>query len=183
MAIEFVCSGCENTLRVPDEHAGKQARCPQCQTLNLIQAGISYSEVEEFRADIPTQNPNNLFGDAVSIGTSMPSAANPPNYSSNPYEASNANAGTYQRPHRGGVILALGIAGLMCPGIFIPGILAVIMGYGDLKKISAGSMNPEGRGLTQAGLIIGAIGLTMGLLFCAFYGLMAFVLAGVEMAN
>jgi hypothetical protein len=32
MAIEFLCEHCGQKLRVPDEHAGKIARCPQCQT-------------------------------------------------------------------------------------------------------------------------------------------------------
>lgn len=30
MPIELNCSGCQRRLRVADEHAGKQARCPQC---------------------------------------------------------------------------------------------------------------------------------------------------------
>lgn len=33
MAIELICQGCSSKLRVGDEHAGKQARCPQCGTL------------------------------------------------------------------------------------------------------------------------------------------------------
>ena len=36
MAIEFECSGCSSTLRVPDEHSGKHARCPKCSTVNAI---------------------------------------------------------------------------------------------------------------------------------------------------
>lgn len=35
MSIQFQCS-CGNTLRVKDEHAGKAARCPNCQTVNKI---------------------------------------------------------------------------------------------------------------------------------------------------
>lgn len=33
MSIDLVCSRCKKSLRVPDEAAGKQARCPICQTL------------------------------------------------------------------------------------------------------------------------------------------------------
>lgn len=36
MAIETVCEGCARRLRVPDEHAGKKARCPQCGTIYIV---------------------------------------------------------------------------------------------------------------------------------------------------
>jgi len=59
------------------------------------------------------------------------------------------------RPHRGTTILVLGILGLViCP---ILGIIAWVMGNGDLKQIESGAMDPEGRGLTKAGKICGMI--------------------------
>ena len=36
MPIEIVCPGCERTLRVPDDHAGKPARCPECNQVTTI---------------------------------------------------------------------------------------------------------------------------------------------------
>jgi len=36
MAIEFRCSQCSQLLRVPDDSAGKNARCPKCQALMLV---------------------------------------------------------------------------------------------------------------------------------------------------
>ena len=36
MSIEIQCNGCHSNLRVPDEHAGKQARCPKCGTIQTI---------------------------------------------------------------------------------------------------------------------------------------------------
>ncbi len=36
MAIEFNCAYCEATIRVPDAYAGKQGRCPKCDTKLLI---------------------------------------------------------------------------------------------------------------------------------------------------
>ena len=68
-----------------------------------------------------------------------------------------------QRPleaHRGGAVLALGILGLaVC---VICGIIAWVMGNGDLRKIDAGLMDPAGRGLTQAGKICGMISVIVG---------------------
>lgn len=36
MPIETICEGCARRLRVPDEHAGKKARCPQCGTIYIV---------------------------------------------------------------------------------------------------------------------------------------------------
>ena len=41
MAIETKCPGCERTLRVADENAGKQARCPMCNTIYVVPGGES----------------------------------------------------------------------------------------------------------------------------------------------
>ncbi|MDA1052059.1 MAG: DUF4190 domain-containing protein [Planctomycetota bacterium] len=87
--------------------------------------------------------------------------ASEPTYSApvaNPYtspRAAGRSAGPY-RPHRGGMILTFGIVGVLCCQIF--SIAAWVMGHADMKEINAGSMDPEGRGLTQAGMIIGIVG-------------------------
>ena len=63
--------------------------------------------------------------------------------------------GGYLRPHRGGAVLALGIIGLIvCP---ICGIIAWVMGNGDLREIRSGRMDRNGEGMTQAGRICGMI--------------------------
>ena len=36
MPIETICNGCGQNLSVPDEHAGKQARCPACKTIYTV---------------------------------------------------------------------------------------------------------------------------------------------------
>lgn len=59
------------------------------------------------------------------------------------------------KPHRGSLILVLGILSLiMCQPL---GIAAWIMGNGDLREMDAGMMDPEGRQLTVAGRICGMI--------------------------
>lgn len=63
------------------------------------------------------------------------------------------------RPHRGATILVLGILGLvLCP---ILGLIAWIMGNGDLREMNQGNMDPEGRGLTTAGRICGMISILL----------------------
>jgi hypothetical protein len=60
------------------------------------------------------------------------------------------------KPHRGILILILGILGLIVCGPL--GIVAWVMGSGDLKEMDAGTMDPAGRGNTNAGKICGIIG-------------------------
>ena len=59
-------------------------------------------------------------------------------------------------PHRGTLILVLGILSLVLCSFFT-GIPAWIMGKGDLAKIKDGMMDPEGEGPTKAGMICGMI--------------------------
>jgi len=83
----------------------------------------------------------------------------------------------YESPHRGVLILVLGILGLIMCQIFSP--FAWIMGKGDMEKIDAGHMDPEGRGMTQAGMICGIVGtvlLVLGLLGLVV-GLLFFIVA------
>jgi hypothetical protein len=67
-----------------------------------------------------------------------------------------------QSPHRGATVLVLGILGILV--CFILGIIAWSMGSGDLKAMDRGRMDPSGRGLTQAGMVLGIIStlLTLG---------------------
>jgi hypothetical protein len=76
----------------------------------------------------------------------------------------------YEEPHRGVLILVLGIIGIMaCP---ILGIFAWFMGGGDLRKMDAGQMDPEGRGMTQAGRIMGLISAIIMILYVVLFGVM-----------
>jgi hypothetical protein len=73
------------------------------------------------------------------------------------------------RPHRGGLILALGILGIVC--CFICGIIAWVMGNNDLREMAAGRMDPSGQGLTQAGKICGIVSVVL-LIINFIFGLM-----------
>jgi uncharacterized membrane protein len=85
------------------------------------------------------------------------------------------------KPHRGTLVLVLGILGLIvCQPV---GIAAWVMANADLKQIAAGTMDPEGKSLTQAAKILGivatvllVIGLVIGVLV-AVLGVGAAVLA------
>jgi hypothetical protein len=62
---------------------------------------------------------------------------------------------SYQAPHRGALILVLGLLGFaVC---FIFSIMAWVMGSNDLREMEAGRMDRSGMDLTRAGMILGMI--------------------------
>lgn len=122
-----------------------------------------------------------------------PPGGEPPH---NPYASPSSDAGwqtdapetfSSMLPHRGTLILTLGLLGMIgalvglpvifcCPCLPI-GLLSVaaslpaaIMGNIDLKAIQAGAMDPQGRGTTQAGRVCGIIGVVIAALTVIGYG-------------
>ena len=59
------------------------------------------------------------------------------------------------KPHRGAVILAFGILGLVVCQLF--GVAAWVMADNDLKEMRRGYMDPSGRDLTNVGRILGMV--------------------------
>jgi hypothetical protein len=72
------------------------------------------------------------------------------------------------KPHRGGMLLAFGI-------------LAWVMGNGDLKEMADGRMDPSGEGMTKAGKILGMIGCILHIV--GFLGWLLLVIFGVALAG
>jgi hypothetical protein len=212
MPIEMSCP-CGQLLRVGDEHAGKQARCPICGTVSTVVApSANVNEVQPFRyEDASTLAPapqtwsmqtpeGRIYGPVtkaemdrwVSEGrvsadcrleggdghwtsadkrypvlspkptptagtssqftdSSFRSSAHPVTTAVGPQSSSQ-----YVQPHRGPLILILGIVSWVmgCP---IFGIVAWVMGSADLREMRMGRMDQAGMGLTQAGYILGMI--------------------------
>lgn len=180
MPIEFSCSSCGTTLRVPDEHAGKQARCPKCQALNTIPAASSSGTTQPSPFPEPTPSP-------AAAQPAQPPMGHPV---SNPYGATQGNmlppggvgGRAYQTAHRGALVLTMGIISIFCNAAMIPGILAWVLGRADLREMDAGRMDPEGRGATTAGMIIGIIMTILGIIgivFVILYIIFIFFLIGV----
>jgi len=75
------------------------------------------------------------------------------------------------KPHRGTLILIFGILSLViCAPL---GIAAWVMGSGDMKEMDAGTMDPSGRGTTQAGKICGMIGTILMIIGVVIFILLA----------
>jgi hypothetical protein len=82
------------------------------------------------------------------------------------------------KPHRGVLILVLGILGIVvCPFMSIA---SWVMGKGDLAAMDAGQMDPEGKGLTKAGYILGIVGVCLAIVGILFGALFFLVLVGAS---
>lgn len=86
------------------------------------------------------------------------------------------------KPHRGTVVLVLGILGIV--PCFICGIIAWVMGANDLREMDEGLMDPSGRGTTQAGKICGMIGAILAIVGISIWLLMAILFgAGAALSH
>lgn len=95
----------------------------------------------------------------ASAGWSAPASDSPYSPSASAASAGSpfgATAAGYVVPHRGGLILVLGLVGFVigCP---IFSLMAWVMGSHDLREMRAGRMDRSGEGLTQVGQILGMI--------------------------
>lgn len=96
-------------------------------------------------------------------GASPPPAGQPPGYPGYPQQPpAGYGYATGVKPHRGIVILVLGICGFaVC---VICGIIAWVMANNDLREMEAGTMDREGYQLTNAGRLCGMISVIFGLI-------------------
>jgi len=74
------------------------------------------------------------------------------------------------KPHRGTLILVLGIVSIFVCGIIL-GPIAWVMGNNDLREMSAGTMDPSGRDMTNAGKICGMIALFLNIAGICIYAI------------
>lgn len=93
-----------------------------------------------------------------------------------------SSASSGARPHRGVLILVLGILGLV---VCMPlGIAAWVMGSSDLKAMNRGEIDPDGRSMTQAGKVCGIISVVwVGLVLLAVLGMVIIGLVAGATAN
>jgi hypothetical protein len=224
MSIESMCPGCGRLLRVADEHLGRMARCPACNSIFqvgqkqetkpvspapsqptwrlrtpegqiygpvtrldlerwvtegrvsadcwLSQTEGNWQSAADYYPDLrPQHNTKTIdrpvaqpFSKPVTPATSNPFRDDLPT-SQNPSSPTHATTGNYRytASHRGVLILVLGILSWVF-GCFPIGIAAWAMGSHDLGEMKRGRMDPSGRGLTQAGQIVGMIHVIMTML-------------------
>jgi len=203
VTIEFNCPYCAKLLKTADDKAGVSARCPGCsQTIIVpLTSGETGAAARGFDPSSAPRGRDTGFADegvdevveATSFETTVGSAAGMKKCPMCGAQIKNAArvcrhcgeelpgaAGrrnrSFHTPHRGALILVFGILSwVVCP---IFAVVAWVMGNQDLKEMDAGRMDPEGRGLTLAGKIIGIIHISLiGFLICIYGAIVVMVIA------
>src|ERR1019366_809601 len=163
MAEIITCPACQRKLQVPEAVFGKMVQCPECR--------------HQFVAEAP---PDPAFAPP----SRPPPPALPPEDPPRRRRAEEGDDDFAERrpiratvyPHRGTVILTLGIMSLVIPCVaIICGPIAWSMANSDLAEMRAGRMDPDGEGIVQAGRILGMIALGLlalvALFYCGIFGI------------
>jgi hypothetical protein len=157
MAEVTQCPECQRKLNVPQAHLGQTVQCPVCQThfTAVVLAPLRPPAPPVVQREPPPRSDDRRR-----------------DYDRPPYERSRLDdrgRGRYGdrdpfrevRPHRGGVILVLGLAGLLLCCTVLGGWgfggAALSMANSDLAQMDRGRVDDAGRGLTQAGRVLGAL--------------------------
>jgi hypothetical protein len=159
MPITFNCPSCQASLTLSDAAAGRRGKCPHCKAELVVPSPGVTAAPPPFTAAPPPPPP-------------------PPPLPEMGYDEPALSAGPSGngQPHRGPLVLTLGIIGdvlllsapfaLCCPFVFWLPLLvglglcvtALLLGRTDLARIQAGEMDPAGRGMTMGGFICGVVG-------------------------
>ena len=162
MPLVVECPSCGKNLNVPDNLVGKAVRCADC-------AGTFMAERPEAarppssRTSVSSRRERDEDMDAEDDRHEPRSRGR--------------DRSRDEIPHRGGLILTLGIislavvlVGLLAFFVFAPaglpfpilglilGLVAWLMGGKDLKQMKSGTMDPSGQGMTMGGYVCGIIG-------------------------
>jgi predicted Zn finger-like uncharacterized protein len=161
------CPQCQRKLNVPDAQIGQTVRCPLCGeefTATVLHIQRPPPAVPHEREPLPRGRDDNRRAPAFDAEDYGRRGSRGHNDFRSPFGA--------VRPHRGGVILALGLIGMflsfcMVPG-WIMGGMAASMGATDLQQMARGTMDESGRGLTKGGQVCGIIALIISTLTFLF---------------
>jgi len=172
------CPSCQRKLQIPDTLLGQDVQCPTCN------ATFRASLDQPAAPPPPAPDPRDYRDE--------PRDEAPPRKRRRRYDEDDDYDDDYDdrarrrrrdlEPHRGSLILVLGILSIVIGGIgLVLGPIAWIMGYQDMAEIRAGRMDPDGESSTNAGRICGIIGTILNILWiggCCFFVMLASAGAG-----
>jgi hypothetical protein len=132
--IHFACA-CGRDLRVPDELAGRQVRCPACQEVQFVpgEPPPETAPPQAVQPEVPRRRPR-LSDD-----------------SEEPYDGEPLTTSA-----KAGWSLGLGVSSFLC--LFFTGIPAVILGALALGEIGRSRGRTGGHGLAVGGIVTGVLG-------------------------
>jgi predicted Zn finger-like uncharacterized protein len=182
------CPECKKQLQVPDDLIGKSVQCPECQhsftaeppDLEVITAAPGKAgsvPVPTKKSSASDKNDN----DKDRAKRRRSEEDDDDDYDERPSRRRKASRRSYGTPHRGGMILAFGIIGLVSGLGIIFGPIAWLMGNTDLREMQAGNMDPEGESMTQTGRILGMIATILSIvgivIACGIFIFYVFIIA------
>ena len=171
MAEIIACPACQRKLQVPADFFGKLVQCPECK--HSFTAGAPAPPRPTPAAERPRDAAPPRYDDE----DDRPRRRRPRDEEDG-FDSASSRRSRYLTPHRGGMVLTLGILSwVICP-IFGP--FAWYLGQADLAEIRAGRMDPEGEGMTQAGRILGMVHTILAALALAFYCLIIALVIAAE---
>ncbi len=165
------CPECSKQLQVPDDLIGKSVQCPECQHSFIAAAPdlevITSTPKKTGSLPVPTKKSAAGKKDGNQEGSKRRHKEDDDDddYDERPSRRRSASrrSANYETPHRGGMVLAFGIIGLVSGLGIIFGPIAWMMGNNDLRAIEAGDMDPEGESMTRVGQILGMIATIMSI--------------------
>src|SRR5437764_749206 len=132
------CPQCDRKLRVPDELLGKKVKCPTC--------GETFTAEVAEPSPPPPPEPRRPEGPP-------PGVAGPRDVEADDEDDQREGAlgrprqRRYDvRPHRGPLILILGILSILVCPLQLLGPIAWVLGHNDLAEMRSGRMDSEGEG-------------------------------------
>jgi len=162
MAIRTACPTCGRSLWVPPAQSGRPVVCPACRHEWVAEADDPDAEPEPTWRRRPREDAPDAEPDGRTYVEEAPRRD--------------------LVPHRGGLILVLGVTSL-CLSIVAPvglllGLAAWVMGHGDLAQMRRREMEDDGRSLTLGGMVTGIFGVVVSVLvflacagvWTAYYG-------------
>ncbi len=122
MPIEFPCPGCQRTLRTPDGSVGKQARCPECGTIQVVPRPQGMPDAAA---------PSGQEAGGGTSGSLEGSYRSAPGYPfQGPYGATISDVQAYAASRVAGPATGLIVLGALALALQVLGLLAVLGGRG-----------------------------------------------------
>lgn len=164
------CPSCQRKLQVPETLLGQDVQCPNCGSTFV--AALSDNLAPPLTPPVPEPRSRETPRSSARRRRRPDFADEGDNEDDDFYRYRSRRRDVL--PHRGSMILALGIVSILFCGIIF-GPIAWILGQQDLNAIRAGRMDPEGEDLTNAGRICGILGTLWNLLVIVLVCLGIFV--------
>ena len=157
------CPSCNRQLRLPDDLLGRQVKCPTCgNTFTAATAGAP-SPAPTGPGLVEEEPPARARPSPRQRGDEPDDDYDTDDDTDDDDRPGRRGRGRrrYLKPHRGDLILVLGILSIFVAQVIL-GPIAWVMANNDLKEMRAGRMDPDGEGNTNTGRICGIVGTVLG---------------------